>query len=51
MHKTNPANMFSPLNYFDYLLKFLKKQEEILEELDQLEPSPADKGIVEKGLD
>ena len=49
MHKTVPENRFSPLDHFDCLLKFLKKQEEILEELDQLEQSPVDKGPVEKG--
>lgn len=49
MHKTDPASTFSPPNHFDCLLRFLKKQEEILEELDQLEPSPTDKGPVEKG--
>lgn len=49
MHKTDPANRFSPLYHFDCLLGFLKRQEEILEELDQLEPSPADKGPVGKG--
>ncbi|RXN38928.1 gag-pol fusion poly [Labeo rohita] len=50
MHKTAPANRFSPMNHFDCLLGFLMKQEEILEELDQLEPSPVDKGPVEKGV-
>lgn len=49
IHKTDPANRFSPQYHFDCLLGFLKKQEEILEELDQLEPSPTDKGPWEKG--
>ena len=49
LHKTDPANRFSQLNHFDCLLIFLKKQEKILEELDQLEPSPADNGPLEKG--
>lgn len=39
IHKTNPANMFCPLNHFDCLLKFRKRQKEILEELDHLEMS------------
>lgn len=43
--------MFSPLNHFDCLLRFLKKQEEILEELDQLEPASAEKGTSEKVID
>ena len=47
LHKTDPANRFSPLNHFDCLLIFLKKQEKIFEELDQLEPSPLDKGAAD----
>lgn len=34
-HKTKPG--FDPQNHFDCLLRFLKKQESILEELDQLD--------------
>lgn len=49
VHKTDPDNNFSPANHFDCLLEFLKKQEDILEELDQLEPGSGDKSIIEKG--
>lgn len=41
-HKSDPGSGFSPRNHFDCLLQYLKKQEDILEELDQLQPSPAD---------
>ena len=40
-HKNDPASGFSPRNHFDCLLQYLKKQEDILEELDQLQLSPA----------
>lgn len=49
MYKTDPANDFNSLSHFDHLLTFLKKQEGILEELDQLELSPADNSPGEKG--
>lgn len=39
-HKTEPGNSFDPWNHFASLLQFLKKQEVILEELEQLELSP-----------
>ncbi|KAL2076309.1 hypothetical protein ACEWY4_028093 [Coilia grayii] len=41
-HKTEPVNGFASHNHFDCLLHFLKKQETILEELDQLEVSPGE---------
>ena len=43
-HKTEPVNGFAPHDHFDCLLRFLKKQEAILEELDQLEASPREGG-------
>lgn len=36
VHMTDPANGITPENHFDALLKFLKKEEEILERLEQL---------------
>lgn len=42
-HKTESVNGFAPHDHFDCLLRFLKKQEAILEELDQLEASPREK--------
>ncbi|XP_062390786.1 uncharacterized protein LOC134078694 [Sardina pilchardus] len=48
-HKTEPVNGFDPHNHFDCLLCFLKKQEVILEELDQLEPSPREGSASVKG--
>lgn len=44
-HKNDPASGFSPRNHFDCLLQYLKRQEDILEELDQLQlqPSPVNK--------
>lgn len=42
--------MFMPRNHFDCFLNSLKRQEEILKELDQLEPSHTEKSTVEKGL-
>lgn len=41
-HKNDPASGFSPRNHFDCLMEYLKKQEDILEELDQLQPSSKD---------
>ena len=41
-HKFEAANGFAPPNHFDCLLRFLKKQEAILEELDLLEASPGE---------
>lgn len=41
-HKIEPVNGFAPHNHFDCLLHLLKKQEAILEELDQLEASPGE---------
>lgn len=41
-HKTDPASGFSSRNHFDCLLQYLKKQEDILEELDQLQLSSTD---------
>ena len=38
-YRTDPASGFLPRNHFDCLLEFLKKQEDILEELDQLQLS------------
>lgn len=38
-HKNDPVNGFIPRNHFDCLLDYLKKQEDILEELEQLQPS------------
>lgn len=43
-YKIEPVNGFDPHNHFDCLLQFLKKQEAILEELDQLEVSPGEGG-------
>ncbi|XP_076129224.1 uncharacterized protein LOC143110221 [Alosa pseudoharengus] len=48
-HKTKSANSFAPHNHFDCLLRFLKKQEVILEELDQLEASPREGSSSVKG--
>ncbi|XP_065152486.1 uncharacterized protein [Paramisgurnus dabryanus] len=48
-HKTEPMNGFAPYNHFDCLLHFLKKQEAILEELDQLETSYRDGSSSGKG--
>jgi len=44
-HKNDPASGFSSRNHFDCLLQYLKRQEDILEELDQLQiqPSPVNK--------
>ncbi|GAA6097417.1 uncharacterized protein LOC108181458 [Tachysurus ichikawai] len=39
VYMTDPANGITPENHFDALLKFLKKQEEILERLEQLKIS------------
>ncbi|KAF1380216.1 hypothetical protein PFLUV_G00184520 [Perca fluviatilis] len=44
-HKTEPVNGFAPHDHFDCLLRFLKKREAILEELDQLEASPREGGF------
>lgn len=41
-HKNDPASGFSSRNHFDCLLQYLKRQEDILEQLDQLQPCPAD---------
>ena len=41
-HKFEAMNGFAPPNHFDCLLRFLKKQEAILEELDLLEASPGE---------
>lgn len=40
-HKNDPASRFSSHNHFDYLLQYLKRQEGILEELDNLQPQPS----------
>ncbi|XP_048092047.1 uncharacterized protein LOC125289336 [Alosa alosa] len=48
-HKTKPVNSFAPHKHFDCLLRFLKKQEAILEELDQLEASPREGSSSVKG--
>ncbi|XP_077949972.1 uncharacterized protein LOC144389412 [Gasterosteus aculeatus] len=48
-HKTKPVSSFAPHNHFDCLLRFLKKQEAILEELDQLEPNPREGSSSVKG--
>lgn len=44
-HKNDPASGFSSRNNFNCLLQYLKRQEDILEELDQLQlqPNPGDK--------
>lgn len=44
-YKNDPLSGFSAQNHFDCLLQYLKKQEDILEELDQLQQqsSPTDK--------
>ncbi|KAL1249502.1 hypothetical protein QQF64_020507 [Cirrhinus molitorella] len=39
VYMTDPANGITPENHFDALLKFLKKEEEILERLEQLKIS------------
>lgn len=39
-YKNDPASDFSPRNHFDCLLQYLKRQEDILEELDQLQIQP-----------
>ncbi|CAL9690628.1 unnamed protein product [Knipowitschia caucasica] len=41
-HKNDPSSGFSPRHHFDCLLEYLKKQEDILEELDQLQPCSKD---------
>lgn len=43
-------NGFGPINHFNCLLRFLKKQEAILEELDLLEASPGEGSSSVKGL-
>lgn len=48
-HKTEPVNGFVPHNHFDSFLCFLKKQEVILEGLDQLELSPGEGSSSVKG--
>lgn len=48
-HKTEPVNGFATHNHFDCLLRFLKKQEVILEELDHLEVSPGEGNSSVKG--
>lgn len=44
-HKNDPASGFSSRDHFDCLLQYLKRQEDILEELDQLQiqPGPVNK--------
>ena len=48
-HKSEAVNGFAPLTHFDCLLRFLKKQEAILEELDLLEASPGEGSSSLKG--
>ncbi len=49
-HKMESVNGFASHNHFDCLLRFLKKQEAILEELDQLEVGPREGRSSVKGL-